>query len=107
MKAVRLVGLFITIASASLLAQSTSVSQMMQVRHWNGQSVAPVYEGFDINADGRTPAPSLLQLRPAFIDPVGIRRRIRIGGRLGEQVSTHQRRTCDGCESDAANPYCH
>src|SRR5437870_4438066 len=52
MKAVRLVGLFITIASASLLAQSTSVSQMMQVRHWNGQSVAPVYEGFDVNADG-------------------------------------------------------
>jgi len=52
MKAVRLVGLFIAIASASLLAQSTSVSQMMQVRHWNGQSVAPVYEGFDINADG-------------------------------------------------------
>src|SRR5438094_7420233 len=52
MKAVRLVGLFIAIASASLLAQSTSVSQMMQGRHWNGQSVAPVYEGFDINADG-------------------------------------------------------
>src|SRR5919197_2028719 len=52
MKAVRLVGFLTVIASASLLAQSTSVSQMMQVRHWNGQGVAPVYEGFDINADG-------------------------------------------------------
>jgi hypothetical protein len=52
MKVVRLVVLLTAIASTSLLAQSSSVSQMMQVRHWTGQSVAPVYEGFDINADG-------------------------------------------------------
>jgi len=52
MKSVRLAALFVALATFPLLAQSTSVSQMMQVRHWNGQSVAPVYEGFDINADG-------------------------------------------------------
>src|SRR5262249_7272962 len=40
------------ITASTLFAQSTSVSQLMQVRHWTGQSVAPVYEGFDINADG-------------------------------------------------------
>ena len=25
---------------------------MSQLRHWSGQGVAPVYEGFDINPDG-------------------------------------------------------
>src|SRR5919198_2129240 len=52
MKSVRLAAVFVATAALPLLAQSTSVSQMMQVRHWTGQSVAPVYEGFDINADG-------------------------------------------------------
>ena len=27
-------------------------SQLVQLRHWNGQAVAPVYEGFDTNPDG-------------------------------------------------------
>lgn len=52
LKSLRLGALFATIASLPLVAQSNTVSQMMQVRHWTGQSVAPVYEGFDLNADG-------------------------------------------------------
>jgi hypothetical protein len=27
-------------------------SQLVQLRHWTGQSVAPVFEGYDINPDG-------------------------------------------------------
>jgi len=27
-------------------------AQLVQLRHWSGQSVAPVYEGYDVNADG-------------------------------------------------------
>src|SRR5271169_2558993 len=27
-------------------------AQNAQLRHWTGQGVAPVYEGFDVNADG-------------------------------------------------------
>ena len=30
----------------------TTMSQLVTVRHASGQSVAPVYEGFDLNADG-------------------------------------------------------
>src|SRR3989454_3374815 len=26
--------------------------QLVQVRHWSGQGVAPVYEGYDVNPDG-------------------------------------------------------
>jgi hypothetical protein len=39
------------IVTASLLAQS-SASQLLTVRHASGQSVVPVYEGFDLNPDG-------------------------------------------------------
>jgi len=28
------------------------VFQLVQLRHWSGQGVAPVYEGFDVNPDG-------------------------------------------------------
>jgi hypothetical protein len=48
----RLAPLLAALASLPLVAQSSSVSQLMQVRHWTGQSVAPAYEGFDLNADG-------------------------------------------------------
>jgi hypothetical protein len=48
----RLAAVFAVLASLPLVAQSNNVSQLMQVRHWTGQSVAPVYEGFDANADG-------------------------------------------------------
>lgn len=27
-------------------------AQLVQLRHWSGQGIAPVYEGFDTNADG-------------------------------------------------------
>jgi hypothetical protein len=36
--------------TASLGAQNAS--QLVNLRHWTGQGVAPVYEGFDINPDG-------------------------------------------------------
>src|SRR5262244_684362 len=36
--------------TASLDAQNAS--QLVNLRHWTGQAVAPVYEGFDINPDG-------------------------------------------------------
>src|SRR4051794_4050820 len=36
--------------TTSLGAQNAS--QLVNLRHWSGQAVAPVYEGFDINPDG-------------------------------------------------------
>src|SRR5438477_3333202 len=39
------------IAPVALLAQAAP-SQLVSLRHWSGQGVAPVYEGFDVNADG-------------------------------------------------------
>src|SRR5947209_728434 len=35
-----------------LTAQQSAISKEMGVRHWSGQGVSPVYEGFDINPDG-------------------------------------------------------
>ena len=34
------------------LARRQTASQLANLRHWSGQGVAPVYEGFDINPDG-------------------------------------------------------
>ena len=39
------------LVAPTLLAQNTA-SQLANLRHWTGQGVAPVYEGFDINPDG-------------------------------------------------------
>jgi hypothetical protein len=39
------------VAPCSASGQAT-VSQLVNLRHWTGQGVAPVYEGFDINPDG-------------------------------------------------------
>src|SRR5437660_1957082 len=39
-------------ALAWLVCASPVSSQLVQVRHWSGQGVAPVYEGFDANPDG-------------------------------------------------------
>src|SRR5436190_16621763 len=50
-KALRLAALLSAIATSPLLAQQTA-SQLANLRHWSGQGVAPVYEGFDVNADG-------------------------------------------------------
>src|SRR3954462_4800373 len=30
----------------------TGSSQLVQLRHWTGQGIAPVYEGYDVNPDG-------------------------------------------------------
>jgi len=50
-KALRLAVLLSAIATSPMLAQQTA-SQLANLRHWSGQGVAPVYEGFDVNADG-------------------------------------------------------
>jgi hypothetical protein len=50
-KAFRLAVLLSAIATSPLLAQP-SPSQLVTVRHASGQGVSPVYEGFDVNADG-------------------------------------------------------
>jgi len=43
---------YIATAFAFLLLSETAGSQLTQVRHWSGQGVAPVYEGYDVNPDG-------------------------------------------------------
>jgi len=43
--------MFALLLTVSLGAQSSS-SQLVNLRHWSGQGVSPVYEGFDINPDG-------------------------------------------------------
>lgn len=40
------------LAMAAPVAAQTTASQLVNLRHWSGQGVAPVYEGFDINPDG-------------------------------------------------------
>src|SRR2546425_5498929 len=35
-----------------LLQLQPASGQLVQVRHWSGQGVAPTYEGYDVNADG-------------------------------------------------------
>jgi hypothetical protein len=50
-KALRLAVAFLVVLSLPLVAQQPA-SQLVNLRHWSGQGVAPVYEGFDINADG-------------------------------------------------------
>src|SRR5579862_9224753 len=44
------VGLIMATAMAAV--GLPALSQPTQLRHWNGQGVAPVYEGFDTNPDG-------------------------------------------------------
>jgi hypothetical protein len=50
-KTLRLSAILGALATVPILAQ-TPMSQLVTVRHASGQSVAPVYEGFDLNADG-------------------------------------------------------
>src|SRR5437870_11709467 len=47
----RLAAIAGVLAAAPLFAQ-TRASDLTNLRHWTGQAVSPVYEGFDINADG-------------------------------------------------------
>ena len=42
---IRSILLFLALASAAN-------SQLVQLRHWSGQSVSPAYEGYDANPDG-------------------------------------------------------
>src|ERR1700737_2064815 len=37
---------------ALLAFLSPASAQLVQLRHWNGQGVSPVYEGYDVNPDG-------------------------------------------------------
>ena len=46
-----LIALLATVFTLPVFAQTTA-SQLVNLRHWTGQGVAPVYEGFDINPDG-------------------------------------------------------
>src|SRR5438046_1264529 len=50
-KPFRLALALVTLAALPLFAQTTA-SQLVNLRHWSGQGVAPVYEGFDLNPDG-------------------------------------------------------
>jgi hypothetical protein len=36
----------------TLLLALAAEAQLVQLRHWSGQSVSPVYEGYDVNPDG-------------------------------------------------------
>ncbi len=38
--------------ATALLVPRPAGSQLVQLRHWSGQGVAPAYEGFDTNPDG-------------------------------------------------------
>lgn len=40
------------ILGATAILPQPGTSQLVQLRHWTGQGVSPVYEGFDLNADG-------------------------------------------------------
>ena len=40
------------IVATLLLPESAGPQQLVQLRHWTGQGVAPVYEGFNVNPDG-------------------------------------------------------
>ena len=51
LKALRLAVAIIAVSTLPTLAQQNA-SQLVNLRHWSGQGVAPVYEGFDLNADG-------------------------------------------------------
>ena len=47
----RLVFVAAVLIAVPLFAQ-TRASDLTNLRHWTGQGVSPVYEGFDVNADG-------------------------------------------------------
>ncbi len=48
----RRAGFFLFAGIALFAICESANSQLVQLRHWTGQGVAPVYEGFDTNADG-------------------------------------------------------
>jgi hypothetical protein len=47
------IGIVFTLAALSATVNSQqTISERMGVRHWSGQGISPVYEGFDKNPDG-------------------------------------------------------
>src|ERR1700730_1139208 len=42
----------VCVIAGALLALGLGRAQLVQLRHWSGQGVAPVFEGFDVNPDG-------------------------------------------------------
>jgi hypothetical protein len=38
--------------AVALVIAGNARAQLVQLRHWSGQGVAPVYEGYDVNPDG-------------------------------------------------------
>src|SRR5215831_8609653 len=51
LKALRVAAVVVAASSLPLMAQQ-SASQLVNLHHWSGQAVAPVFEGFDVNPDG-------------------------------------------------------
>jgi len=51
LKALRFAVAIVAVSTFPVLAQQTA-TQLVNLRHWSGQVVSPVYEGFDINPDG-------------------------------------------------------
>src|SRR5262245_53678109 len=51
LKALRLAVAIVAVSTLPTIAQQNT-SQLVNLHHWSGQGVAPVYEGFDINPDG-------------------------------------------------------
>ena len=43
---------YLPIGFAFFWMSESSGSQLVQLRHWSGQGVAPAYEGYDVNPDG-------------------------------------------------------
>jgi len=44
--------LLVAVVTAALLVSVPAKSQLVQLRHWSGQNVSPVYEGYEMNPDG-------------------------------------------------------
>ena len=46
------VALCLLLLPRAVVTQQSTITDRMGVRHWFGQGISPVYEGFDLNADG-------------------------------------------------------
>jgi len=51
-RGLRLPGLFVLVLLGCLVPRPASAQAVAQTRHWYGQGLAPIYEGFDQNPDG-------------------------------------------------------
>src|SRR5436309_1769754 len=89
---------YFAIVFACLLIAEPADSQLVEVRHWSGQGVAPVYEGFDVNPDG-TFNMWFGYMNRNFEEqveiPVGADNRIEPGGDRGQPTHFETRRHKD------------